>query len=101
MQRENEKAIGFYAVDRRPRWKRAIARLFPARHLGEQPEREGFAPSTMLIRTVVTVSWGDRLRMLASGRCEVVTRTHTDVSVGRCVSVSQFNVNPPAFVERR
>lgn len=93
---------GFYVPDRRPRWKRLLARLFPRTYFGDpfEPHDPSWAPGSMLTVVVVKVDWRDRLRLLMSGRIEIQVRQRTDVHVNRVQSQSHFTVEPPSFLER-
>lgn len=86
----------YEAMPERSLRQRVMRGLFPQTHLEPLPEAEGYAPGDYMTVTRVEVSWGDRLRLLVSGRAEVVVRSKTDVSISRDHAASVFNVLPPA-----
>lgn len=91
---------GYYAPDSRSAWKRALARLWPRQRFETPESIDGFSPGYSLVQTVVHVGWGDRLRMLVSGRCDVQAHVYTDVRIRHIHSRGHFTVRPPVFLER-
>lgn len=62
----------------------------------QEPPEEGFVPGAMSTHVTIHVSWPDRLRLLLSGRCEIVSYMKTDTLVNRAATRSQFAVLPPS-----
>lgn len=56
---------------------------------------EGMAPGACTTNVVVHMSWGDRLRLLISGRFGVQIRMQTDVTVSEAISKCDIGVLPP------
>jgi len=56
---------------------------------------EGFVESHLIVSTVTTFGWRDRLRILLSGKVEVVQAVKTDALVRRTVARSNVAVLPP------
>lgn len=82
--------------DNRSRWRRFVDSLFPYHSLPlPDDDRPGFAPAYIKSFTECRLDLADRLRLLVSGRCEVVTRIYTDVPVAKMDSEAVFNVLPP------
>lgn len=92
---ETKAAVGYYAADNRPLWKRWLSRLFPQQYLPIPEDLEGFAASYMVTGVVAHLDWKDRLRVLVSGNLRVEIQTKTDVIVTTMVSTSLMSVLPP------
>jgi hypothetical protein len=58
-------------------------------------DRDGFAPGALITRNTIYLDWRDRLRMLVTGRLELVVASKTDKVVGQAVSWSRVSVLPP------
>lgn len=61
----------------------------------ERARADGFVPGYLITRTVATIDWRDRLRLLVSGRLEVEVATQTDVLVRKSRSSADIGVLPP------
>lgn len=63
----------------------------------ERPDDDvpGLAPGYMMSETEMGLDWGDRLRVLVSGRLHSQVVTQTDVMPRRMVSTSAVKVLPP------
>lgn len=81
-------------------------RLFPSRHcdMPDLPKlKTGGQTATrdcLVAHTKVELSFLDRLRVLVSGRIEVVAKTVTENVIGENVTVAVFNVRPPGWLDR-
>lgn len=75
----------------RHRWDEA---LFEWRN--QEPLEPGFVPGAMATRVIVHVCWLDRMRLLVSGRCEIVSYMKTDALVNKTQTRSAFAVLPPS-----
>lgn len=92
------KPIGYYGPDTLPRWRRWLQQtFFPQQSLAslEDDGDAAFASGEAVAGCNVVLSWGDRLRLLVSGRFNVEIRLRTDVPIARMTSRCQFNVKPP------
>lgn len=74
-------------------------RLFP-NAMPANPELIG-ARDGVRTRMRVTLSFLDRVRVLISGRCEILVRTETENVVGATATASAFSVRPPGILSRR
>lgn len=72
-----------------------LKRLFPSRFVPLPDDVEGMAPGAITTRITCSLDWTDRLRLLVSGRLEVMIRTQTDAPVERAVSTSACWVKEP------
>lgn len=89
------------SVEYRPTWRdRVRRRLFPRKHCFA-PEAPGRFKDCITIHTVCVLCFWDRLRILATGRLEVTTRTATENEIGEHVTASECSALPPAFLERK
>lgn len=61
----------------------------------QEPPEEGFAPGAFCTVIGVRISFLDRLRILASGHCQISVYTKTDVMPLKIKSRSIFAVLPP------
>lgn len=61
----------------------------------EHDAPEGYLPGPLTTNVRISFSWGDRLRILLTGRGIVQTCTWTDVEVVSATSVSKFRVPMP------
>ena len=85
-----------YYVEYRPSIKERITRWFGYRYrdpgfLPDDQERN-WAPGFISANTSVRLGFGDRLRVLASGRMLVSSRIHTDVPVKTALTLSAASV---------
>jgi hypothetical protein len=76
------------APPRRP-W---MERWFPR---PSRPFIDGETRTFVATTVIVRVGWPDRLRVLVSGRAELLVTTYTDVEVQQASSTSCFGVLPP------
>lgn len=63
----------------------------------EDDEHPDLAPHWMTSHVIGVLDWKDRLRVLISGKIEVVVSTKTDVPVTKAVSKSNLGVLPPSY----
>jgi hypothetical protein len=84
---------GYAPTPPAPWWRRFFG---PPHAWPERPEdpRQGWRT-----RIVILVDWRDRLRLLVSGRAEVLTTTYVEGTVTKTQSISSFAVLPPKGVE--
>lgn len=85
----------FFAVAKPTIGQRALRAIFPQRWLEPAEEAPGFAPSELSTDTYISLSVGDRLRILVSGKAVLRTRTQTDVTVNDARTRSVFSVQHP------
>lgn len=83
-----------------PRRPTFLERLFPARPIMPPRDSDDFARGWITLRTITYFSWKDRLRLLVSGRTELIAYTQTNVYVERAVSTSVQSVLPPRRSKR-
>lgn len=62
----------------------------------EPKEGDWWVPGTLNTDVTITVDWLDRLRLLVTGHCKLLTYTRTDVLVNKSEARSTFTVLPPA-----
>jgi hypothetical protein len=86
-----------YAVSKRNFWQW----LFPTRHLLSPNDQPGYAESYLVTGAICVFDFVDRLRILVSGKVEVLTYTKTDVIVNRALSTSVAYVLPPTYRVRK
>jgi hypothetical protein len=79
--------------DRLRRW------LFP-RELCDAPEAPWACQGYLSTVVDVRLSWADRIKVLISGRLEVVVKTVTDNEISKAISGSVANVKAPGWLER-
>ena len=81
----NEQA---YFVDTPWTWRERLRfKLFPSRHCS-LPDAPATHLDCVVIKTIVVLGWLDRLRVLASGRMTVETKTVTEHIVGAAATAS-------------
>lgn len=99
-----DQAQGFYAVHKPTSWERIVKFLGFGRHWDEalfewrnqEPQTgDWFVPSVFSTHTIVRIDWKDRLRILLSGRVEVICFSKMNVVVNRAESRSEFVVLAP------
>lgn len=89
------------SFEQRTTWRDRVRRkLFPVRHCFA-PDAPCSWKDCVTIHTFVELSWLDRLRVLATGRLEVTTRTMTENEVGMSKTASECCPLPPKFLERK
>src|SRR5882762_7071411 len=74
-------------------------RLFP-NAMVDNPEMHG-GHDCIVSRVRVELSFLDRLRVLISGRAEIVVKTTTENVVGWAETNSSFSARPPRWLSRR
>ncbi len=87
---------------RRPwTWKDKLrCKLFPPQHCG-LPEAPPTHKDVLVCRVTSELSWRDRLRVLATGRIRVESRTVTENLIGRHITRSVFSALPPKWWDSR
>lgn len=60
-----------------------------------EPPQDGYAPGAFITETHITISFGDRLRILLTGHVAVEVSTKADVIPKRLTSRSRVAVLPP------
>lgn len=83
----------------RPTWRDRLRWKFFPMEVCPLPELPG-SRDCVKIRTVCVLSFADRLRLLASGRLEVICRTCTENEVGETATSSVCYPLAPEFLER-
>lgn len=82
------------AVDPRPMWKRVLSRLWPTHHQ-PLPELPAWAKDAIVMETVISLSFADRLRVLVSGRVRHRAYTFAENVPGRVESETMAHPLPP------
>lgn len=86
---------GYTAVHKPTLVERVMNVLFPQQYLQPAPDEDGWAPGEITTDTVITLSLGDRLRVLVTGKAVVRMRQQADVDVKRVRTRSAFSVLHP------
>lgn len=79
---------------------RLLRRMFSRKQhfpIRDNNDLAGFALGYLETNVVCCLGWQDRLRILLSGKLEVLIRTKTDVLVNRAESESIMNVLSPNY----
>lgn len=84
-----------------PQWQERLGwKLFPRKSWCEIPEMEK-TQDYLVSRTVMELSFFDRLRVLFGGRIQVETKTATENEIGHHKTNGHGCVIPPKFLDRR
>jgi hypothetical protein len=93
-------ATAGYAFDRPWTWKDKLrVKLFPPQHC-DVPEAPAHFEDALVCRVVAELSFVERLRVLASGRLQVETKTITEHTIGGHKTQSAFCTLPPKWWKR-
>ncbi len=84
-----------------PQWQEKIGwKLYPACEYVEAPELKD-SKDVLVSTTTVHITGWDRLRLLISGRVEVVAKTTTQNEIGAHLTNSGVSVRPPSWLSRK
>jgi hypothetical protein len=80
------------------RWK-----LFPwtPAHCPEPDDKVKGNGDVVIVNVITTLSFGERLKVLCSGRIEVQSRIATEHVCGATKGLSVFNTLPPKWLDRQ
>jgi len=84
-------------IPKPPWWKRQIWRWFPGNP--PVPGKPPWAEDAIYTRVGVYVDWGDRLRILISGRIEVLVMEATEFKPGKVEGQSSFAAIWPKWAD--
>jgi len=94
----NENSSAQYTPIHQSSLKRLLLKLWPWHHqyVGKLPD---WAKDAIYVENQVSLSFADRLRVLASGRFRVRSQTLTEEKPGRVESSSIAHPLPPSWLE--
>ncbi len=87
--------LNFYKEERPTIWQRLGFGSCGTPDMDDLEDAEGFVVSYLITGVIVVLDWRDRLRVLISGKIEIVAATKTDVIVSKTLSRSKVSVLPP------
>jgi len=89
--------MSFYKEERPTIWQRLGFGSCGTPNMDDLEDAKGFVAAYLVTGTIVVFDWRDRLRVLVSGKIEVVAATKTDVIVSKTLSRSKVSVLPPDY----